>query len=110
MAKRENIIEENLKKYLEEINQICPIDLVILYGSYAKGIPSKESDIDLAVFSKKITECNRLKFMTQFLSRVWKYKLDFQPLAFSMADYKSDENDFIREEIKKKGKIIFRPS
>lgn len=107
MYKRKNNIKKAVEKYLLEINRLCPIDIAVLYGSHAKGSARKESDIDLAIFSKKITDYNRLKFMKIFLSHIYKYKMDFQPIAFNIKDYTSDENDFIRDEIKKRGKVVF---
>lgn len=107
MHQRKNIVEKIVKKYLLEINKLYPIDIAILYGSYASGRLRKGSDIDLAIFSKKITDYNRLKIMKQYLTRIYKYKMDFQPIAFNIKDYTNDENDFIRDEIKKRGKVVF---
>jgi hypothetical protein len=45
--------------------------------------------------------------MTLFLTKIAKYKLDIQPIAFSWKDYITEENDFIKNEIKKKGIEIY---
>ena len=55
MDKREDIILV-AKKYLElvkESNFPMQIDKAYLFGSYAKGCPQKDSDIDIAFIVKK---------------------------------------------------------
>jgi len=96
-------ISKALTDYTAEISKVCPLKKAILFGSYASSSPHKDSDIDLALFSDQVNDNNRLKLMTLFLIEAVKYKLDIQPLAFSWKDYLDEENDFIRDEIKKRG-------
>ncbi|MBI5701799.1 nucleotidyltransferase domain-containing protein [Candidatus Saganbacteria bacterium] len=103
MAEIPNNIKRSLNLFLQDIQSICSLDKVILYGSFAKGKESLESDIDLAIFSKTATDKNRLSLMSKMLAKVSKYKLDFQPLVFSFKDYSSTDNAFIQQEIKNKG-------
>lgn len=110
MANIPDKIKEILKSYISEISNICPIDKVILYGSYASGHHEEESDIDLAIFSKAINESNRLRFATLFLMKIAKYNLDIQPQAFPLGDYFDEENDFIANEIKKRGIELYSHS
>lgn len=107
MVKISPHIRNALKNYIEEINNICLIEKVILFGSYASGHPSPDSDIDLAIFSKDINDDNRLEFMKIFLMKIGKYKLDIQPLAFSFNEIMAGNNDFILNEIKGKGIEIY---
>jgi len=107
MAKVNNAALNKIKDYISEINLICQIDKAVLFGSYAKGMHNKESDIDIAIFSRKINDSNRHKYTSLFLRHILKYKLDIQPVVFSLREYNSGESDFIADEIIKKGKIIF---
>jgi len=107
MAKINPIVVKKIKKYIADINNVCPIDKAVLFGSYAKGIQVKDSDIDIAVFSRKINDSNRHKYMSLFLKHILKYKLDIQPVAFSLKDYDSKLDKFITDEIKKNGTVIF---
>ena len=51
---REEIVSK-LKKFFRERADEYNIELVFLYGSWARGLPRKNSDIDLAVvFSSKV--------------------------------------------------------
>ncbi len=107
MSKIKNRIRRAIEEYITEIKQICPIEKVVLFGSHAKRVRDKDSDIDLAIFSRIITDENRLEFTTKFLVKIVKFKLDIQPIAFSYQDYIDEENDFVRDEIRKKGIEIY---
>ena len=103
MAKIPNKIKKSIEEFLSEIRSICNLNKVILYGSYASGRSTQNSDIDLAIFSKDANDDNRLNLMTKILMRVPKYKLDLQPLVFSYKEVSSNKNDFIKNEIKSRG-------
>lgn len=107
MAKINAAIVKEIKNYISDIRSICPIDKAVLFGSYAKGTQRKDSDIDIAVFSRKINDSNRHKYMSLFLTHILKYRLDIQPIAFSLKEYNSATNEFITDEIKKKGIVVY---
>lgn len=107
MAKVAPEIMKKLKGYVAELGGVCPIEKAVLFGSYAKGTPAKDSDIDIAIFSRKINDSNRHEYMALFLKHIMKYKLDIQPIAFSMREYASKSDDFIAGEIRKKGITIY---
>lgn len=46
-------LKMNIQKFLEDINKKYPIDFAYLFGSMAKGIERKNSDIDIAIKFKK---------------------------------------------------------
>ncbi|MBI4822885.1 MAG: nucleotidyltransferase domain-containing protein [Nitrospirae bacterium] len=108
MASVKPSVMKSLEDYVAEISAICRIDRAVLFGSYAKGTQNKESDIDIAIFSKEINDSNRHKYMSLFLRHILKYKLDIQPLAFNTKEYNSLSDDFIAGEIRKKGIVIYR--
>lgn len=47
---------EIVKNYAEVVRERLSVKKVILYGSYAKGMPRKESDIDVAVVLDSIEQ------------------------------------------------------
>jgi predicted nucleotidyltransferase len=108
MAKTKDEIIRIVKQYLNEAESVCPVSKAFLFGSYAREKATKESDIDIAIFSKKVTDKNRLETMSRLIMLIDKLKLDIQPVVFSYSDYLSEDNDFITEEIKKKGMEIER--
>lgn len=107
MVKRQGEIIRVLRKFLTRMNRLCPIEKGILFGSYAKGKPGPFSDIDLAVFSREATETNRLALTSLFLKETAGLKLDIQPLVFPYEDYATDDNDFIVQEIRGKGIVVY---
>lgn len=110
MANLTPVMIKKLKDYIDDIGKVCHIDKAVLFGSYAKGKQSKDSDIDIAVFSRDINNSNRHKYMSLFLKHILKYRLDIQPVAFSLQDYDSEPDDFITVEIKKRGKVLYSRS
>lgn len=58
---REEIISE-LKSFFKEKASEYNIELAFLYGSWAKGLPHKNSDIDLAVVFSPEVESEKEKF------------------------------------------------
>lgn len=63
--------------YKEKVAQKIQIDEMILYGSYAKGNASEDSDVDLIVISKdfaKMDDDDRLKMLYR-LSAGFPYNL-----------------------------------
>jgi len=107
MVKKKSQVVSKVKDYLERVNRKYPVDKAVLFGSYATAKTHGASDIDLAVFSRVVNDRNRLKIAADILRETSGYRLDIQPLVFSYRDYLSGENDFIREQIKRKGIVIF---
>lgn len=88
MVKIPEQIQGIIIDYVKKIKSQIPIDKVILFGSYAKGGHTIDSDIDIAVFSdyfKDMAGVDAFKFL--FLQTL-EYDVDMQPLAFTTEDYK----------------------
>ncbi|MBA4349028.1 MAG: hypothetical protein C0415_03445 [Thermodesulfovibrio sp.] len=103
MAKTKAEVIKILKKYLKEVEKVCHVDKAVLFGSYAHSRAGKQSDIDIAIFSKNVTDKNRLETMSRIIMLIDKIKLDIQPIVFPFEDYIKEDNDFIVNEIKRKG-------
>ncbi|MFO7985331.1 MAG: nucleotidyltransferase domain-containing protein [Desulfatiglandaceae bacterium] len=103
MAKIKAEIVDILERYLKDVSEICQVDKAVVFGSFAKGGAGKNSDIDMAIFSRNVNDENRLRMMARVIALIRKYKLDIQPVVFSYEDYFSEENDFIANEIRKNG-------
>jgi len=103
MAKIKAEIVETLQRYLNDVEGVCHVDKAFVFGSYAKGNAGKNSDIDMAIFSRNINDKNRIEVMARVIALIAKFKLDIQPVVFSYDDYFSEENDFISNEVRKNG-------
>jgi|WetSurMetagenome_2_1015567.scaffolds.fasta_scaffold531627_1 predicted nucleotidyltransferase len=93
----------HLQSTAEQIYRLPRVVAVILFGSYAKGRATAESDVDLAVFFDKEAEALREEYRT--LSRICNcIEIDYQVQAFSTQEL-TDPCGII-EEILQFGKII----
>ncbi len=79
-GKREELVK-NLKDFFEKNAELSSVDMVFLYGSWAKGAPKDESDIDIAlVFSEELRDSdeafNRLTDITLSLEKILKKEVN----------------------------------
>ncbi len=105
MAKKHVIkILEHFIKAVKECD--IKVEAAFLFGSYAQNKANEDSDIDIAVISSDFgidffDECALLKKISL------KFNFDISPRAYSLDEYKNaSENDFLYQEIIKKGKLI----
>ena len=100
MAKRK--IDKNLLKtiqlYLDKVGEFYKIDDAVIFGSYAKGTQSKDSDIDLAIISSDVKD--RIIDMGKMFALTWKINTDIEPYPINTEDYKNCATPFINEIIR----------
>ncbi len=93
---------EEIKKYIRYIGTKIIIEKIILFGSYAKGTATNDSDIDVAVISPNF---GKAPLFDKIDLNEWKYdanlSADLQPFPFSPEQFKAD--NFFVEEIRKTG-------
>jgi uncharacterized protein len=98
MVKIPDNIEKALSEYLRELSQDIPVKSAFLFGSYATGKWTKDSDIDVAIFSSYFANMGRIEAITFLLNRTLPYHLDIQPVAFDEKDLDQEtDNPFIHE-------------
>lgn len=99
-------ISKKVKKEIDEYIKVLkadklPIKKVILFGSYAKGVQNKWSDIDLCIISPKFKDAFKaMQYL--WLKRTKDIGLTIEPLGFSPSDFK-DKYDSLIHEIKTTG-------
>jgi predicted nucleotidyltransferase len=105
MVKSKAQLNRIIGKYLDAVRQDVRINYAILFGSYAKGNPREESDIDIAVISEDFGK-NHLKEL-QFLS-IKRLNTDssIEAIPFSLEDFKNRDKGDLITEIYEKGVII----
>jgi uncharacterized protein len=103
------ISKNTIKIVLDFTNRLSkeenlPIKKVIVFGSHAKGLAQKWSDIDVCIISPKFKNTQKaLEFL--WTKRKKKEVLDgLEPIGFTEEDFKKSSG--IIEEIKKTGVVI----
>ena len=91
------------RSYARKVRNRMPVEMVVLYGSYATGIVRKTSDIDIAVVVDKFRG-DYLKVSADLFSLVRGIDKRIEPVLLSR---KNDKSGFLSS-ILKKGKIIYK--
>lgn len=102
-------IEELKPQIIERLKFLQP-DKIILFGSYAYGTPTKESDIDLFLIkNSNLENIRELKVQAKLKLRdlISKYKIGFDILISSEDFVHSREDYFYKVDILQNGKVIY---
>lgn len=105
MVKTGPEIEEIIKQYTSKLADLgIGVERVILFGSYAKGHPREDSDIDLIVVSKDFEKMNireRLEILGIASARIMQ---PIQAKGYTPQEMESNEKDsFLAEVLEKSG-------
>jgi predicted nucleotidyltransferase len=95
-------IDTAVTKYLDLIKEKFPeIESAYLFGSYAKGKSTEDSDIDLALIFTNLDDSKRFDIQVQLMLLAAKIDSRIEPHPISHEDFNSG-NPFVAE-IKKTG-------
>lgn len=92
----DRLIMEIIQKYVEKICENYKIEAIILFGSYAKGTNSENSDIDIAIITDDFEndvideELNLMRLRRKIDTRI-------EPHLIRIEDYKKADTPFIKE-------------
>ena len=96
-------INNAINRYAELVKKTLPVDMIILYGSYARGTEHKDSDIDIAVVVEDIDE-DLLDVSARLYSLCREVNTDIEP---KLIVRKNNRSGFL-ESILKYGKVIYQ--
>ncbi len=103
MARTDTEVREIINQYVQFLSQIIRVKKVILFGSYAMGTATDESDIDIAIESPDFDD-NYLAEWQRLQRTIWRSGvepiLEPRPLHPQM-------QPFFKEEIMTKGKVVY---
>jgi len=94
-------IQEIIKDYINKIRNQIPVEKAFLFGSYAQGNYTTDSDVDLAIFSSHFEQMDRIEGFRFLFLQAMDYGIDLQPQPFSLQDFREPLG--IVEEIIKNG-------
>jgi len=102
---------EILKHEIVECLKPLDPDKIILFGSYAYGTPSEESDIDLFLVKDDLTvdgfDEYELKASRYITDLIYKYKTGFDLLSASSSYLNKKEDYFYKVDILQNGKVLY---
>ena len=93
---------ERVKRYSDVVRKNFPVRMVILYGSYARGVAGRNSDIDVAVVLDNIDE-DLLASEAKLFRLRRDIDVRIEPI---LLEEKNDASGFLAEIIRT-GKIIY---
>ena len=96
-------IINSVEEYIKEISKYYDIQEVYLFGSYAKGTNTKDSDIDLAIVINN--DKNNFDLMTELMNLTKNIDLRIEPHPIKVKDFE-EGNPFVQEIIDTGIKII----
>ena len=103
-------IEKIIPEIVERLKPLKP-DKIILFGSYAYGKPTEESDIDLFLIKNdlQLDQMRAYELMAKKHIRdlIYKYKIGFDILSASMDYLRKREDYFYKKDILNKGKVLY---
>lgn len=93
-------IGETIKSYVDDVRNVMPVDKAVLFGSYAKGIATEQSDIDICFFLQNFEGKRRTDILYELLGLAHKYKgVYFEPTVFPTKEIERG-NPFVKEILK----------
>jgi predicted nucleotidyltransferase len=95
-------IEELKPLIVERLKSLNP-NSIILFGSYAYGTPTKDSDIDLFIEEKIKNESIDAIAMVKLRDLMKKYKIGFDIIAGTTQEIEKREDPFYKIDILQKG-------
>lgn len=99
MAKRtiNKEIMNSINKFIEEIKKQYDIKEIILFGSYAKGTETEDSDIDIAIISDDFKDI--YEAMAILMGLTWDIDARIEPHPIPTKDYQEVATPFVQEVI-----------
>lgn len=88
-------IKESIMKYIEEVAKKYEIDSIILFGSYAKGNNTEDSDIDIAIISKDFNDI--YDDMAKLMLLTWDIDARIEPHPIKSEDFNEKSDPFVQE-------------
>jgi len=106
MAKKKiKQIEEVIYRFAEELKKEIPVEKILLFGSYAEGESTEESDIDVIVVSPAFEKGKYIKHMQYLFRKALKVSSLLEPIPASPSEIKNADKRVFLGQVVKKAKI-----
>lgn len=95
------------KFIIDKLRPLNP-EKIILFGSYAKGISTPESDVDILIIQR--TKKRPVKRVAEVLKLIWGNIPSIEPQVLTPKEFqeaKAQNRFFITQEVLRYGKVIY---
>ena len=106
MAEKDNLIRLNILKFYNLIKNIYPVKKILIYGSHAKGLAHKDSDIDVAVIVDVKEHKKRIEITSTLFHYANLIDCNIEPKCIFWDEYHDYDKASILAEIIRTGKEI----
>ena len=81
-------VMNNIKRYAQEVQKELRPDAIVLFGSYANGTATEDSDIDIAVIVNEF-KGDRLEASAKLYNLTWDIDTRIEPILLDRAKARS---------------------
>ena len=107
MATDFEAVKHLVESYACDVSGVFPVERVVLFGSYAKGVATEQSDIDICFFLNSFEDRRRVDIIKDLLGLMRNYRgVYFEPTVFPSAEIHND-NPFVKEILRTGREINF---
>ena len=103
MAKETDIINSCLIRFYSAVKEKYPAKAIFLFGSYAKGNYTPDSDIDVGVVIDETEHSRRIEITADLYRIARKFHTAIEPKCIFSDEYEKPENASILSEIIRSG-------
>ena len=99
MDQSQAIIREKVLRFYQAAKQLFPIKKMLLYGSYANGTATEDSDIDVAVVVDQTDHSKRIEITAKLFHAAFDIDTAIEPKCIFWDEYVNPEEASILSEI-----------
>lgn len=103
MAQEQTIVRQKVLQFYRSIKEVFPVKKVLLYGSYARGEATEDSDIDVAVVLDVENRNQRCDITAQLMHHTLPIDTGIEPRCIFWDEYLHPEPASILAEIIRTG-------
>jgi predicted nucleotidyltransferase len=92
-------VTQSARQYANDVRSVMPVDKVMLFGSFAKGTATPQSDVDICFFLDSYGDKTGMDILQDLLGLTKGYGkkgIFFEPLVFETSELDND-NPFVKE-------------
>jgi len=99
MDQSQAVIREKVLRFYQAAKQLFPIKKMLLYGSYANGLATEDSDIDVAVVVDQPDHSKRIEITARLFHAAFDIDAAIEPKCIFWDEYLNPDKASILSEI-----------